>query len=321
MQKELLIYGSIDAYSSSEFIKEFSNSEATELTVRINSNGGNPEYGFGMIAKFKEFEGKKKIKVDGKAYSMGAFFLAYADEVEALDVSEFLVHRAAYPSWFEKDSQLFDENTKGNLERINASLRSAFENKVDVAKFEEIKGVKVKDIFSMDNRLDVFLTAKEAKKIGLIDRIVNITPSKAAEINSYVEAMASYDKGLLIKSELNQNPIKMTIDKLKAEHPEVFASVVALGVAQERDRVEACLAFVEIDAKGVKEAIEAGKPLSQKQMAEFAMKAFNNNALEATKKEAAAPVATAPVEATKTEKEAEIAAFEAEAKKMLNLKN
>lgn len=106
-----------------------------DIVVRVNTPGGNPEYTFGMVAKFSEYTGKKKIQVDGKAYSGGLYFLCYGEENESLDVSEFLLHRAAYPFLLRKRPRIFYICSKRNLERINKSLRKAFEAKVDVALF------------------------------------------------------------------------------------------------------------------------------------------------------------------------------------------
>ncbi|MFN8317150.1 MAG: ATP-dependent Clp protease proteolytic subunit [Chitinophagales bacterium] len=285
MPKEILLYGSIESYSSTAFIQQMEENADQDLSVRINSPGGVPEYGWGMIAKFLSHSGPKKITVDSQAHSMAAFFLCYVDDAEALDVSEFLIHRAAYPSWIENNPDYFDAAARGNLERINTSLRKAFESKVDVALFESLKGVKVKDIFSLDDRLEVFLTAAEAKKIGLINRIVKITPEKKAEINSLMKAASKANlfevektgETKIVESKIIE---KMTIEKLKAEHPELYAQIFGLGVASERDRVEACMVFVDLDATAVKEAISSGKPLSEKQKAEFAMKAYNKTSLK-----------------------------------------
>ena len=177
MPKELLIYGQIYSQSTIDFINGMNEiGEDDELSVRVSSEGGDVLYGFGMIAKFNEHKGSKIVKVDGKAYSMGLFFCAYADNVEALDTSKFLLHRAAYSEWFE-DSVYFTPELKAQLVEVNKQLMDAFKAKVDVAKFEELKGVKLKDVFSMDSRIDVFLNAQEAKQIGLINKIVKITPA------------------------------------------------------------------------------------------------------------------------------------------------
>lgn len=290
---EILVYGGIESYSVANWMQQIESAQGdSDLTVRINTNGGSPEYGWGLVAKFQEFDGTKRVKIDGKAYSMGALFALYADDVEALDVSEFMFHRAAYPNWFEKNAEYFTPELRSNLERMNKNLETAFRSRVDVKAFEEMKGVKVKDLFSLSDRIDVFLTAQEAKKIGLVTKINKITPSKRAELNAYVEAAASFSKDIpeipvaqtpepvTVQPIVdNQKSNKMTVEEFKAKHPEAYAAVYNAGVTAERDRCGAWMTFVEVDAKAVKEGVTSGNALSQTAMAELSMKALNQKTL------------------------------------------
>lgn len=326
--KDILIYGSINEETSAEFIEEINEAlnedPATEIVVRINSNGGSPEYTWGMIAKFNELTGVKKVKNDGKSYSMGLFFNCYVENASALDVSNFLLHRAAYPQWIEQEPEYFNQAMRENLAAINKSLRAAFEAKVDVAKFEKLKGVTLDEVFSMDSRIDVNLTAAEAKKIGLINEIVVITPQLKAEIeanlNNYTVGIAAQYTETKINNPINNNNQKksiMTIEQLKAEHPAVYAAALALGVEQEKDRVGSIMAFNDIDPEAVKKAIASGKFLSETEKSELAIKAIAKLKLTATKEEAAPAATTTEETVTKTETEIKAEAFLAEAKKSI----
>jgi hypothetical protein len=226
-----------------------------------------------------------------------------------------------------EQSDYFTDALRGNLERINTSLKKALENKIDIPALEaimeskpETKGKTFKDIFSMDGQLDVFLNAFEAKKIRLINKINKITPAKKAEIESLMFEVSALHNGFQIAAkkdpEINLNKNKMiTIETLKAEHPGVYAQIIALGVEQgvkqEKDRVTACLVFNEVDPAGVKAAIETGQPMTQTQMAEFAMKSFNKAALKTIEGEAPKEVKTKEVQ-TKSEAELKKEAYEAE---------
>ncbi len=301
MAKEVLLYGRIDSEKAELFHEALQEAEGNdELMLRINSIGGEPEYGFGIIAMFNEIKTAKKIRVDGQAHSTAAFLLCYAENAEALDVSEFLIHRAAYPIWMES-SPNFDESMKGNLNRINASLEKAFRAKVDTVKFEalpQMAGKKIKDIFSIENRIDVFLTAKEAKSIGLINKVIPLTPSITAEIKGYAKAASGEEKIFIPKEAIKPiepiiNKNKMTADQLKSEHPDVFNAIAKSAVVAERDRVGAWMAFNEIDAVAVAAGIEKGENLSQKDMAEFTRKGIAKGAVAAAGAEAIPPVAGA----------------------------
>jgi ATP-dependent protease ClpP protease subunit len=303
---EVLLYGFIYSQSAVDFIKAINDVEGDELTIRVNTEGGEYLYANGMIAKFKEFEGKKKVVVDGSAYSMGAFFLLYADEVEAADFSRILFHRASYGEYYEQN--LMTESQKVELTAYNKNLEAAFRNKIDVAKFEEITNVKVKAIFSMDGRIDVGLSAAEAKKIGLITKVNKLTPEKKAKIKAEMAKVEASFPGIknaaakeaventnkqTNKNQNNLNENKMTLEEFKKANPEAYAAIVAIGVESgikqgikaENDRVGAWAAYSEIDPEAVKAGIKSGEKISETARSEFAIKMQSPERLAALKKE------------------------------------
>lgn len=324
MAKEILLYSNINNWSAEYFITEMEAAKDEDVVVRMNTNGGSPEDMWGMLAKVAERTKATKIKVDGRAYSAGAFMLAYSKDVEALDVSQFLIHRAAYASFLESDANFFTEDRKKSLKVINDASRAALEAKIDVVKFTAITGKTLEDIFSIDSRIDVVLTAKEAKEIGLINKIVQLTPQISAEIESKFAIAASHDpnaqKPIIPTPTIQKsNTNTMTIEKLKAEHPDVYAQITSNAVAEERDRVGAFLAFAEVDTKAVVEGIKKGEKLSQTQMAEFAMKAFSTKQIATIEAENAPDTKTGAEATPKTEAEKNMAAFEVESNKILGI--
>lgn len=293
---EVLIYGPIYDFTAELFVQSMNEIDADSVTLRINTGGGGVESGWSMIGRFQEFSGTKNVKVDGKAYSMGAFICLYADNVECMDISQFMFHRASYGAYFEKE--YMSEVEKGQLANVNKKLREAFEAKIDVAKFEALKvckdnGITVNRLFSMDERVDVYLTADEAKKIGLVKKVNKITPEKAASINSKLAQIAASHgvDDLMVKApevvtvqetttkQVINSQTNMTIAELQAQHPELYAQVLQSGVAKERERVGAWSAFHEIDAKRVLEGIASGNDLSQKEIAEFSVTAMKAGSL------------------------------------------
>lgn len=331
MPKEILIYSRIDEWSAPEFINSVEEAKDQDISVRVNSEGGSPEYGWGMIKKFSEHTGEKNVKVDGCAHSMAMFFLCYADNVEAISTAEFLIHRAAYPNWIENDPDYFDEAMRGNLERVNASLMTALKNKIDVSEFENLDcmktpGYKLKDIFSMDKRVEVFITAKEAKKIKLIDKVVDITPAKRSELSTLKAAEAKkygiVKKAATLETEkTTQKTDIMTLAELKEKHPAIFAEAVLAGELKERDRVGAFMAFIDVDAEAVKTGVKTGKVMSQTEMSELSLKAVNKAALKNIADDNAEEVETEEVstkEVTAKEKNAE--AFTKDVQKHLGKK-
>jgi hypothetical protein len=248
-----------------------------------------------------------------------------------------MVHRASYGEWFEK-SEYFTQPLRENLASINADLEKAFRNKLNVAEFEKIKGVKVKDIFSMDSRIDVFLTAKEAKQVGLVSKINTITPKKAQELKaSFSKLAARYDvdfssvvetpagtveKPTTDNKQVNNKNKYMTIEQFKAENPELFAQIEAKAVATEKDRVNAWLKFVDVDAKAVTDGIKTGENLSQEAMADFSVKMFAKNTTDKVTAEGKETVVeTTVVDNKESNQPNPLADFKAEVFKKAGLKS
>lgn len=316
MRKEVLIYGQIDSYSSSEFIEDVNeileNDSSAELTARLNTNGGEVEYAWGIITKFAEYPNEKSVIIDGKAQSMGLYFCCYTDNVTSADFANFLLHRASYPFWIENDPSYFTEARKNSLALTNKKLRQALEAKIDVAKFEKLKKVTLDQVFSMEGVLDVPLTAQEAKQIGLINKIIQVTPQKKAEVEAKTIEISAKHNGITIAAKTNEitntKKNKMTLSELKTDHPALYAEVVNIGVAQgatqEKERIEAWAHFVDIDAKAVKEGIASGKVMTQLQIIELSEKKFSSKAIEEIEKDSQGnPINTKQPNGAKSEAE------------------
>lgn len=309
MTNEILIYGDINKWSASEFITSVNKIEG-DLVVRIDTNGGDPQSTFGMVAKFNEYEGPKKVKIDGRAYSSGFFFVAMVDEVEALDVSELMVHRASYSDWFE-NSEYFTDELKANLDRINKNLRKKFEAKIDIEKFEKIAGHTLDEIFSLDSRIDVFLTAKQAKQIGLISKVKKLDSNIKAQIEDFAKISASYNPVVAKKDKPKQKIEKMTIEKLTAEYPDIVAKIVADALAKRNDEIGAWLVFSEVDAKAVTDGIKSQKSISQTELTELTVKKISAKTLEAISGENATETKQKVIPVAGAEKLTEVESIEA----------
>ena len=276
MAKEIYIYESIWSYSALDFMREMEDSKDEDVVIRVNSNGGSPEDGYGMIAKFKEHAKGKSVRIDGKARSMALYFTLFSDDVKALDASELLLHRAAYAPFVERDRELMTDQMWESLNSINGKLRAAVEAKIDEAKLKEIKGVTLDEVFSNDEQLDVIMTAEEAKEIGFINDIIQVTPQMAAEINSRTKRIAAESNGFTFESNStrpkskdknsNKNSDEMNIEKLRADHPdlykEVFEQGKKAGVTAEKERVNSWLAWQEADAERVAKGIKDGEEIT-----------------------------------------------------------
>jgi ATP-dependent protease ClpP protease subunit len=185
MAKEILLYQGVNSDSITGFINALETSKNEDIKVRICTPGGSVYYGWGGVAKFQEHKKEKSISVDGIAGSFGAYLCCYAKgSVESLDVSKFVFHRAALPAWMESDPKYFTEAEKTSLNKINVNLRAAIEGVTTSAKWNEVTGVTLDTMFSLDSRIDVELDADQAMELGIVNKINKITPEKKAEIEA-----------------------------------------------------------------------------------------------------------------------------------------
>lgn len=260
MQKELLLYSHISSYTAGELIAKINEVKTGDLVLRINSPGGNPDAAWGLIAKMKEIKdaGRKiTIKVDGRSDSAALFTQVYGTTVEALNVSKFRLHRAAYYD----ETGLTAEQLQV-LAAMNDDLKSVLKKRIKEDKLQQLKGVSLDDVFALNTRVEVELTAQEALQIGLIDKITEVTDQEMAAINELIFATTS----------TNPKPITMTLDALKAQHPSLVATIAQDAVTAERDRVGALLAFIEADQTQVIAKIKDGGALNQTLTAELTTK-------------------------------------------------
>lgn len=180
----------------------------------------------------------------------------------------------------------------------------------------------------MDARLEVILTAKEAKQIKLIDRIITITPSKKAEIEKLSIAASHGNYRIAAESPTPENKPIMTLEELKTKHPEIYALALQdgekIGVAKERTRVKAWSAFAKIAPEEVTKGITDGADVDMAVMADMQMKGLAAVQLGKLAAGVTPPVATDPAALAATEKtakEKELEEYSARTAKIVGLKN
>lgn len=327
MAKEILLYSPIYSFTAADYIEQLEANKDMDITVRMNCPGGDVYAAYGMIAKFAEHNKGKQIKVDGQAKSGGFFMCCYAEDVECLDVSDFLAHRAALPSYIEDNKDYFTDEMKAMLTRINTSLRAGIESKISAKKFKNVTGVSLDDMFSLDNRIDVSITAEQALKMGLVKKVIPLTTEKKDEINalSIINGVAAFSNEPKINNEEKTNTMEIkTLAEFKIAYPGIYAEAhtegVKAGQGKEKIRVESWLAWSEIDPVAVAKGIEDGSEVDQKVNSQMTVKAVAKAQLIKAEAENTAAIPTADVVATQTEAEKEIAANTARVLKTMGIK-
>lgn len=319
--KEIYLYSDVYDWTAESINAQLEEYKDIPVRIRMNTPGGSVFAGWSIASKIAE-HGDVTILVDGTAMSMGIMLMAFAKNVECYDVTQFLAHKAF--TWYTPN-----ETDKAILESMNATMKAKLKARIDANKFKDLLGISLDQMFDpkIEGTLDVLITPKQAKEIGLVDKIIKLERNEAkAMFEQRMMFAASGNHVATIQAPANpqpqqKNPLnKMTLEEFKAAHPETFAAAVALGVTQEQDRVGAWTAFLEIDPKAAAEGIASGKPIGQTAMANFTAKGIKDAQALILNKGSKGPIDTAEGAGEKTEKEKEMADFRNEVKLGLGIK-
>lgn len=305
--KELYLYSGINDYSAEVVVAALEENMGEEVLLRLNSPGGMVFANNGICAKIVEHK-DVTIRVDGTAMSCAFDLLLYAKKAECNNLSKFMMHKAIMYGATESE-QAFVDN-------VNKDRRKQMEARMDAAKFKLVTGYTIKELFENEPRLDIYLDAKQAKQLGLVQKINNLSATEVKAMNDGIYGIAASATGpaTATQTSVKQNT-NMTVAELTAAHPALVAAIADEAIRVERDRVGALLAYMHIDAATVTPLIKEGKPLTQTLMAELGLKALSGQALVAVAGENAPVVATAakPVndktEVVATDKQKELEAF------------
>lgn len=307
MAKELYLFSSIYDWSAEMVSSQIHENMGKATTLRALSCGGSVFAAYTIYQKIKE-HGNINLKADGALMSAAAFIPLYCKSSECLNVSRFVFHRA--------DMFVNDEKSQKFLNDINADIKAIMLQKINPEKWKAITGQTIEDMFNPETRIDIILTGTQAVEVGLVDKLVMLTPQMQSEItalnNNFFQVAASSS------NESEQNPLNkpiMTIEQLKAEKPALYKEVIAvgkkLGAKAEKQRIDAWMKFVTVDPKAVEAGIAGGEVMSQAEMIDFLQKQQSPDALAAIKKDNPANVSTEQPKPEMTQMEKEIADFKA----------
>jgi ATP-dependent protease ClpP protease subunit len=282
---EILLYSDIYDFTAEQVVSQLEQYKGQPITLRINSGGGGVTNGYSILAKMQEAKKPIDIKVDGMAASMAAFMLCYSNNVECLDVSTFLLHRAAFPEYMENNADQMNDGMWAYLNNMNASLRAALEAKINTDMWEAVTGTTLDALFSNDGRMDVTLTAAQAKQLGLVNKVTPLTAAtkqtieaKAKKVNAQVYAKVAAFKAPQSTTTNNQ-PNHMDRFTIKAQYPDAYKAIRSKAINEERERVNAWMVYIDVDAEKVKAGIASGNKITNAETQELLLKSVGVEAL------------------------------------------
>ena len=276
MKRYLYIYEQITEITAEKINRQIQWAEEdgeSELNIRLMTPGGFTASGIAMLNRITSFQGKINLFIDGDVSSFGAFMMLFSDYTEMSDMAESMFHKAAYPSWYEPTEEQIE-----NLNRENKRFKSKMEKRLGEAGKELIEKV-----FNKEKREDVYLTANQLKKLGLVDKIVRIEPKQkvAFQENFYKQMLSENDNDRNNNTNENLETKKMEVkEKLEKAVKEAYAKGLESGKKAELDRISGWKAWEEIDKEAVKTGIESGLEISQKDISELSVKAAKQALLQ-----------------------------------------
>ena len=165
---EIILYDVIgwpfnDAF---ELIRELSQMDVKNITLRINSPGGDVFDGIAIFNAFGEHPAKVTAKIEGLAASIASVIPLAADEVQAHKNTMYMIH----DPWTIMAGNQYDFREVADiLAKIGGNILEAYADNSNVGK-RELKQM-MKD--------ETWFTAKEAKDRGFIDTILDTGAAKA----------------------------------------------------------------------------------------------------------------------------------------------
>jgi len=180
------------------------------VTLRINSGGGSMIEGMAMYDLIKNSQAQVTGIVEGMAASMAGVLLQACDKRIMTANSRLMIHRAKAGAVGDADAM----ESMGNLLRQE-------EDKI-VAAFVASTGKEETEVRGwLQSGKDMWLTAKQAKDLNLVDEIAPaaikaVLPKNVTE----AEAVAIYNKHLTIEpiKETMKKPILNLLNKFEVSH-------------------------------------------------------------------------------------------------------
>lgn len=157
---EVLIYDyiGVGGISADEFIQELNSIKANNITLRINSNGGDVFDGFAIFNAIHRHKAKVTAYVDSIAASAASFIVMAADEIVMSPHSQLMIH----------DAQGLALGSAGDMQKMAGLLDKVSDNIASV--YAERTGKSVPEWRALMKE-ETWFSDEEAVAAGLADRV------------------------------------------------------------------------------------------------------------------------------------------------------
>jgi ATP-dependent protease ClpP protease subunit len=240
----------IPVASPNTFRNELSQYKGKDITVWIDSYGGDVFAGAGIYNALKEHDGKVTVKVDGKAMSAASVIAMAGDEILMSPVSIMMIHNPlSYASGYASDLR----KQADVLDTVKETILNAYAAKVKMPRH------KISEMMDNETYMDANTAVKEGFADGILyqdsnepSKVVNFAFNKLSIQNCANEAFKQFIKieaqqlclSKPLKNEKEETILEIkNVEDLKKEYPELVQQVENAakdsGRVEERDRLKA----------------------------------------------------------------------------------
>lgn len=157
--------------------------EGDEVTVLVNSGGGDLMAGNEIYSALKRYKGKTAAEITGYAASAATIVCCGADTVRANPGIQYMIHNVSS----------FQQGDKRDMATMEEVLGTA---DISIANIYRLKtGLEEKEILKMmshgTGNNGTWMDAKRAKELGFVDEIIGDNGSLAAPISIYNSLFAT----------------------------------------------------------------------------------------------------------------------------------
>jgi ATP-dependent protease ClpP protease subunit len=149
-----------EGVTAKQFITDLRAIDASAITLSVNSPGGQLFDGVAISNALRQHPAKVHARVMGYAASAATVVLMGADTIEAPANTFLMLHKASSGAWGNADEM---RDTAEVLDKIDLSMMASYANRM---------GKSIEDVAALLADGDLWLTAQEAKDLGLIDTVL-----------------------------------------------------------------------------------------------------------------------------------------------------
>tara|TARA_B110000902_G_C14235895_1_gene560617 strand:- start:242 stop:1270 length:1029 start_codon:yes stop_codon:yes gene_type:complete len=151
------------------FLEDLKGLKGKDITVHVNSAGGDVFQGQAIHSALKSYTGKVTVKIEGLAASMATIIALAGDKVEMTANSLFMIHS---PMSNVFGSKAVMRKQISALEKVESAMLAVYSNKTKMSD----------DKINLMMETETWLSADEALELGFVDEVIGA-----------VQVVAKYD--------------------------------------------------------------------------------------------------------------------------------